>query len=339
MYRSTNYSNCDFFWTYCYDLAVKSTTFAGKLKRTMEKQSSALLFRCYIWLVETIYTAGHISRADINRKWAKNSTLNYLHESAIPERTFHNWRHAIEDLFQIIIECDRSLGRTYYIEDADDLARGGVRQWLINTFAVNNLINESHHLKHQILFEKIPSGQRFLTPIIEAMRDKVELKMTYHGYHKDHPSTFNVKPYCVKVYRQRWYMLAKSDLPEPTVYSLDRIVGLEATGKTYKLPAGFDAEAYFAPLVGVSDAGKKPVFVTIRVNSWQANYLRSLPLHDSQRETERTEEYSVFKYFVVPNYEFMQELRAHGSALQVLEPKKLADKMKKDSEEVTNLYC
>jgi len=97
----------------------------------MTKQSSAQLFRCYIWLVDTIYTAGHISRADIDRKWAQNYTLNDLHESAIPERTFHNWRHAIEDLFQINIECDRKLGRTYYIEDADDLERGGVRQWLI----------------------------------------------------------------------------------------------------------------------------------------------------------------------------------------------------------------
>ena len=188
------------------------------------------------------------------------------------------------------------------------------------------------------MFEEIPSGQRFLTPIIEAMRNHVELKMTYHGYHKDHPSTFNVQPYCVKVYRQRWYMLAKSDLPDLITYALDRIVALEPTDKHYKLPAGFDAETYFSSLVGVSDVNRKPTFVTIRVNSWQANYLRSLPLHDSQQETERTDEYSVFKYFVVPNYEFMQELRAHGSALQVLEPKKLADKMKKDSEATTKLY-
>jgi len=305
---------------------------------TMAKQSSAQLFRCYIWLVDTIYTAGHISRADIDRKWAQNYTLNDLHESAIPERTFHNWRHAIEDLFQINIECDRKLGRTYYIEDADDLERGGVRQWLINTFAVNNLINESHHLKHQILFEHIPSGQRFLTTIIEAMRDHLQLKMTYHGYHKDHPSTFMVKPYCVKVYRQRWYMLAQSEKPDMTVYALDRIVGLEVMDVPYKMPVDFNPDEYFAPIVGVSDAGKKAKFVTIRVNSWQANYLRSLPIHSSQQETERTDEYSIFKYFVVPNFEFIQELRAQGPALQVLEPKKLVDQMKRESEEVTELY-
>ncbi len=304
----------------------------------MAKQSSAQLFRSYVWLVETIYTAGHITRAEINRKWAQNYTLNSLHENAIPERTFHNWIWAIQDLFQINIECSRKLGGAYYIEDAEDLERGGVRQWLINTFAVNNLINESHHLKHQILFEKIPSGQRFLTPIIEAMRDKIQLKMTYHGYHKNHSSTFMIKPYCVKVYRQRWYMLAQSEKPDMIVYALDRIVGLEPTDILYKMPVDFNPEEYFASIIGVSDAHKKPKFVTIRVNSWQSNYFRSLPLHSSQQETECTDEYSIFKYYLVPNYEFKQELRSHGSAVQVLEPQKLADEIKKESEEIINLY-
>ena len=51
-----------------------------------------------------------------------------------------------------------------------------------------------------------------------------------------------------------------------------------------------------------------------------------------------TDEYSIFKYYLVPNYEFKQELRAHGSAVLVLEPKKLADEMKKESEEIVELY-
>lgn len=241
-------------------------------------------------------------------------------------------------MFQIIIACDRSRGRTYYIENNDDLKHDDVRAWMLNTLAVNTLMSDSQDLKRQILFEKIPSGQLFLAPIIEAMRDKVVLKMTYQSFSKSHPSTFTVKPYCVKVYRQRWYMLGKSEVSELRMYSLDRIAELQPTEKHYRLPANFDAETYFAHLVGVSDINRKPTVVTIRVNSEQAPYIRSLPIHDSQQETERNEEYSVFKYCVVLNYEFMQELRAHGSTLQVLEPKKLADKMKKDSMKVTKLY-
>jgi len=209
---------------------------------------------------------------------------------------------------------------------------------MLNTFAVNMLINDSQDLKRQILFEKIPSGQRFLAPIIEAMRDKIVLKMTYLSFSKSHPSTFTVKPYCVKVYRQRWYMLAKTEVSELRMYSLDRIVELKPTDKHYRLPANFDAETYFAHLVGVSDVKNQPEEVIVRVNKQQANYLRTLPIHDSQQEKERTKEYSIFRYFVVPNFEFVQELRAQGSALQVLEPHWLAGKMRKESEKVTALY-
>ena len=304
----------------------------------MAKLNSALLFRCYIWLTETIYSAGYITRQEIDAKWARNTSLNHHNETHIPERTFHNWKNAIEDMFQIVIGCDRSRGWAYYIANADNLKHDDVRAWMLNTFAVNTLINDSQDLKRQILFEKIPSGQRFLTPIIEALRDKVVLQMTYQSFSKSHSSTFTVKPYCVKVYRQRWYMLAKSEVAELRMYSLDRIVELKPTDKHYRLPANFDAETYFAHLVGVSDVKNKPEEVTIRVNKQQANYLRTLPIHDSQQEQERNNDYSIFRYFVVPNFEFVQELRAQGSALQVLKPQWLADKMKKESKKVTALY-
>lgn len=304
----------------------------------MAKLNSALLFRCYIWLTETIYSADYITREEIDAKWARNTSLNHHNESHIPERTFHNWKNAIQEMFQIVITCDRSHGRAYHIENKDDLKLDDVRSWMLNTFAVNTLINDSQDIKRQILFEKIPSGQRFLAPIIEAMRDKVVLKMTYQSFSKSHPSTFTVKPYCVKVYRQRWYLLAKSEVLELRMYSLDRIVELQPTNKHYKLPANFDAETYFAHLVGVSDVKSKPEFVTIRVNKQQANYLRTLPIHDSQHEEERNKEYSIFRYFVIPNFEFIQELCAQGSALQVLEPQWLADKMRKESIKVTELY-
>lgn len=304
----------------------------------MSKLNSGLLFRSYVWLADAIYSAGHITREEIDRKWSQDTTLNHHNESRIPERTFHNWKAAIQDMFGINIECDRSRGRSYYIANADEMEKDGIRAWMLNTFSVNNLISDSHDLKQQILFEQIPSGQRFLTPIIEAMRDKVVLQMTYHGFGKNHATTFNVKPYCVKVYRQRWYMLGKSDLSHPLIYALDRIEHLEKTEDHYRLPANFDAEAFFAPFVGVSAVDSKREYVTVKVDRQQANYLRTLPIHESQRETERNEDYSIFRYFLVINYEFIQELRTHGAALKVLEPQWLANQMKDESEQITALY-
>ena len=52
-------------------------------------------------------------------------------------------------------------------------------------------------------------------------------------------------------------------------------------------------------------------------------YLRTLPLHPSQEEVERAEDYSIFTYFVRPTFDFVQELLALGESAEVLSPKTL----------------
>ena len=166
---------------------------------------------------------------------------------------FHNHKNAIQQMFDINIGCDRRAGYLYYIEHVEDMERGGVRTWLLNTFAVNHLINESHHLKRRILFEEIPSGQRFLTQIIETMRDNLTLEMTYQSFWSDTASTFEVAPYCVKVFRQRWYMVGCSMSDRRLrVYALDRIHTLRTIENTFVLPDDFDPEGFFADCSGSS---------------------------------------------------------------------------------------
>ena len=285
------------------------------------------LFNRYIWLVDTIYRAGTITLEEINRKWVRSSMSD---GNPIPNRTFHNHRKAIEAIFDINIDCNPTTYR-YSIDNADDMARGGVRQWLINTFAVNNLINESHKLKQRILFEHIPSGQHHLTPIIEAMRDGLSLEVTYQSYWLDSETTFEVKPYFVKVFKQRWYLIGQSD--KMRIYALDRIQNLHSTDTHFELPEGFDPEAFFYNCYGIIQGeDKKPQEVTLKVDADQVKYIRALPLHHSQKETETTDDYSVFTYYIKPTFDFRQELLSHGETVEVLTP----DWFRKEMKEITN---
>ncbi len=88
---------------------------------------AASQFNRYIWLVDTIRSAGRISRQDIDRRWA-DSSLNDRKETCIPERTFHRYKDAIQELFDIEICCDRAAGGLYYI--ADDGNESRTKQWL-----------------------------------------------------------------------------------------------------------------------------------------------------------------------------------------------------------------
>lgn len=298
------------------------------MARQSSKESTSNLFNRYVWLVDTIYRVGHITFEDINEKWVA-SQLNGNGED-IPIRTFHNHRKAIEQMFDINIECDKRNGYTYYIENGEDMERSGVRQWLLNTFAVNNLINESHKLKHRILFEQIPSGQQFLAPIIEAMRDNNKIEITYQSFWSDKPKEIELCPYCVKVFRQRWYLVAYGDIyDDMRIFALDRLQELQISDKTFIYDTEFDAQRYFDDCFGIiMDEDIDATSVEIRVFDKKVKYLRVLPLHHSQEEIETTDNYSVFRYYIKPTYDFRQELLSQGAEVEVLSPKLFREEMK-----------
>lgn len=301
----------------------------------MKKSSTAYLFECYIWLINTI-ARGPISREVINEKWA-HSPVNDYKQDYIPESNFHRWKNTIELLFDIQIKCNSN--NEYYIEKAADLRGANMRTRMLNLMSMNSLLKDCKELNRQILFEPVPAGEQFLAPIIEALRDKHAIQMTYQGFDKTHPSTFVVEPYCLKMFKQRWYLLAYSpDMDRKLVYALDRMHEVEITKQKYELPNDFDAELYFKNAYGVTVLESQPERIIISIDEGQAKYLRTLPLHPSQKEEERNEEYSVFSYYVVPTFEFCQELYQYGSDVEVLAPEKLRQEFARDAAKTNKMY-
>lgn len=297
-------------------------------------------FDRYVWLIDVINRHGHIAFKDISYLWSR-SPLNTVGENYLPERTFHNHREAILDTFGIEIKCDRSLG--YYIANSDDLEADGIRQWLLESLSMNNLLNETKDMRDRILFEKIPSSHKWFPVIVYAMRDGKVIEMTYQSFWKDEPCTFKANPYCLKLFKQRWYMLAKSEgKDEPRIYSLDeRMINVVQTDQDYKLPAKFNAEKFFAEFFGIIvGTDCKSQTVKIRVDKDQEKYFDTLPLHDSQRklEEESDESYSIYRYHIVPTFDFKQELLSRGPAVEALEPNEFREEIMDDIAKMASLY-
>ena len=288
--------------------------------------STAGLINRYVWFVTTILNYGPISLKDIQRRFE----LHFDPGEVLEERTFHRYTDAVEELFDIDIEYDRK--RKGYVIANDYIEDMKMRKWLIQTFSVNSILHESQDLKNRILLENVPSGQQHLTTIVDAMRESVALSITYHSFHREEPSTFEVEPYCVKLFEQRWYMLGKSEgYDELRLYALDRIKALEPTERKFKLPKKFDAAKYFEDYYGIiiSDEDFEVEPVALKVDSWQSKYLRTLPLHHSQVEVERNEEYSIFEYRLCPSFDFRQKLLSMGDSVGVLAPVTLKDIIRK----------
>ena len=295
--------------------------------------STAGLINRYVWFVTTIYNRGPISLEEIQHRY--ESCFGRGEE--LSERQFHRYTDAVEELFDIEIKYSRSQ-RGYVVADREGIDNMGMRKWLIQTFSVNNILHENQDLKNRILLEDVPSGQQHLTTIVDAMRESVALLMTYQSFGKTEPSTFEVEPYCVKLFEQRWYVFGMSD--KLRIYALDRIKALEPTERKFKLPKKFDAAKFFEDYYGIiiSDEEFDVCPVALKVDSWQSKYLRTLPLHHSQVEVERNEEYSIFEYRLCPTFDFRQKILSMGAAVEVLAPKALREAIDIDAGDMATLY-
>ncbi len=286
------------------------------------------LINKYVWVIETIYRRHKISYNDLNELWVKDTDISRGKD--LPKRTFDNWRVVIGDMFGIDISNENSGRYRYYIENEEDINENGIRSWLYNAFSVSNALANSQSIKDRILLEYIPSGQEYLHPIISAMKENRVLNITYHSYWKDVESNFDVQPYCVKLFRQRWYMVAKSTYYDegPRIYSLDRIRELNTKDETFVMPKDWNAEDYFNGCFGIiADQSVEKQIVKLKATAIQAKYIRDLKIHESQKEIERNEEYSIFTFNIRPQFDFQQEILKNGEEVEVLEPQWLREEI------------
>ena len=287
--------------------------------------TTPILFKEYVWLVNTIYQARNISLEEINRKWVQTEMSGGVE---IARNTFIRHRNAIENIFGIFIECDRKNGYKYYIGNPKVLTEDSIQNWMLSTLSVNHVISESLSLQKRILLEPIPSAKGYLEPIIDAMKKKMLITIYYHKYGAEGPKEYLMAPYCIKLYHRRWYVLGRYESGEFRVFSFDRIKELIISNETFEIDEDFDAEDFFSECFGVvRDEEKSVERIVLRAYGDESLYLRDLPIHNSQAEIASGDGYTDFECYVRPTLDFCGRILTRGYCLQVLKPQSLADKI------------
>ncbi|MGM9742887.1 MAG: helix-turn-helix transcriptional regulator [Candidatus Cryptobacteroides sp.] len=281
------------------------------------------LINKYVWLIRTISKAGMsgLSLEDIQSKWENRWGTSYA------RRSFCNHRDAIEEVFGVKIECDRSRNRYFirYSDDVEDQADGTA--WLVNTFTVNSLLELGRErLSGRVSVESIPSGQKYLTDLMAAMLDNSQVRIEYRKYSSDSSEQLTVCPYALKEDMKRWYLVGYSlERDALRVYSLDRIVELIVLETKFRLPRNFDIDELFRDSYGVYlSENEEPQTIVLECDTEQARFLDGLPLHRSQRITWLTSKARV-AIRVVPNPRLIMDLCALGPRIKVLSPDSVRD--------------
>ena len=301
-------------------------------------------FKEYIWLVNTIHHAGRITFAEINEKWLQTEMSEGIE---LARSTFARHKNAIEDIFGIYIDCDRQDGYKYYIGNDEVLRDDSVQNWMLSTLSVNNLISESLSLQKRVLLEAVPFEGENLSKVIEAMKQNVRIAIKYRKYGDTQPRDLVFEPYCLKLFKQRWYVLGHfyREIPndEPVdyfgVFSFDRILEMNLTDIKFKMASDFDAEEYFSECYGVlvnDDSQAKKI--VIRVYGYEQYYLKDLPLHHSQHEIGHGTDYTDFEFFLRPTPDFVSHLLSLGTQIKVLLPKWLADEVGQTHFDAAEMY-
>ena len=291
----------------------------------------------YFWLIDTI-ASGNLTRDDINRRWA-HCRYNDNHEEEFPERKFHRYKEEIQEIFDVDIRCSKSRGNVYYIENKDDIS-GGTRQWFLNAMAVHSMMDQAKDITDCVLYEDIPEGTQYLSLIVDAIRHRTQLQLTYHSFNRQEQYELTLSPYCLKVFKQRWYVAGcPSTHPNETrIYALDRVQTMRPTDQNFIYPKKFDAKTFFAPYYGVF-RNATPTKVIIEATPASTQFLRLLPLHDSQKELRQFHGNTFFEYYIAPTLDFIQELRTHGTDIRVREPEELVAIFRNEAQKAYEMYC
>jgi len=291
------------------------------------------LFARYLWLIELLSYSKGLSKSEIDSRWA-NSVFNDDGKGTIPRRTFIRMKDNILSLFDIQIGYDRK-EKKYYIEN-DISGCNKNTQFLLSAFAVNQMVSENRDLADRILLEDTSAGSNiFLPEITTAMRENRRLSITYQSYEMQTAREFEIEPYALRYFGRRWYVLAHTDFHNSLrLYALDRMKDVKISDKPFKLPEDFSAEDYFSRYFGVIVTDGKAENIQLKTTDTRAKYLRSLPLHHSQKEIAA----NLFELHLVPTDDFINAVRAMGAEVEVVSPNWLRKRLLQDAKDLVKKY-
>ncbi len=281
-----------------------------------------------IWLAKLLFRRGQLSRKEILDAWAA------CDEKAQPmaSSTFYDNLHLLWERYGISVRTDNGL---YSLE----LREGREQVFLRQLFCEE----EDNALPPTVIREPRPAGYIYIASISRAMEGHTCVEVVYAPFNKPQYSML-LAPYCLRVFRGRCYVVGfSSSHREVRTFALDRIVNLAPTPKPFPRAPKFDAREYFAHSFGVyGGMNQKAEHVVLEADALNASFLRTLPLHSSQREFPQNADggkfTSRFELDICVTADFLHELLYYGAGIRVVSPESLKNDLRREADEMLRAY-
>jgi proteasome accessory factor B len=254
------------------------------------------------------------------------------------KRTLQRDIKEIRNVFGIDIEYSKSQ-KGYFISQNENENMNFQR--MMEAFDMFNSLNLAQDLTPFIHLEKRrPQGTENLYGLLHAIKNRLQIKFTYQKFWEEELSQRLVEPYALKEFKNRWYIMAK-DSKDNNIksFALDRLTNLEITNQTYQYPDNYSIDESYRYCFGIiSPNNEEPQDIILSFDPFQGKYIKTLPFHDTQQVLVDNDEEMKIKLKLCLTHDLVMELLSFGDNMKVIEPKSLAEQIKKAHEKAYNQY-
>jgi predicted DNA-binding transcriptional regulator YafY len=174
------------------------------------------------------------------------------------------------------------------------------------------------------------SGLKWIKIIYESIQNNQKLFINYDSFDGQGDFEDVVSPYILKEYLNRWFLIGKLEKAEELFYTipLDRIYSAKKLNSTFLPQKKYNVLTLFDEIIGVTYIEKNPIEdIELEFNESAAGYVRTKPLHHSQRIL-RDDDRFVISINVRVNYELLQLLLSYVPNIKIHKPKYLRETIK-----------
>jgi predicted DNA-binding transcriptional regulator YafY len=207
----------------------------------------------------------------------------------------------------------------------------------------DKIYSEKSHTQPVIHLDKNEKlkGLHFLDSVYQAIIKKVVLVITYKSFTSRDEQRFTFHPFILKEFNNRWFVVGKKKNSQPiSNLALDRIIKIDYDFAAPFLDEVFDAEKFYKHTVGVTvNTGLQPRKLELWIDHINAPYVITKPLHNTQRLIKTNDDGSIIIHLlVIENYELDRLLLGFGAGLEVLQPERLRNRMRRILKEGLERY-
>lgn len=296
----------------------------------------------YLMIMKRLKTKPYSSSEELQRYI--ESQLNYLQlqddtlEIGFSTRTLQRDIQEIRNVFGIDIKHSKK-EKGYFINHS--ASENMNFQRIIEAFEVFNSLNIAQDVSPYLHLEnKKPQGTENLYGIIHSIKNRYEIKFTYHKFWEGEGTFRTVEPYALREFKNRWYIIAK-DHKEGNIksFALDRISQIQVSNTIFAFPAGLDIEKSYQHCFGIINPFEgEPQKIVLSFGAFQGKYIKTLPLHHTQQILIDNELEFRIQLHLYITHDFVMEILSFGDSVKVVAPQSLVENIKEKLEAALKNY-